>query len=108
MDNNKYQYMIRARQLATQAAQVLGQLAEMVAVWDDRLYGPGAANELTAADLTSSGDAMNPNPSGTAVTPNDLYAMVIAASQLGKFIEGDPAAVPGPYSATINRLRQDM
>ena len=99
MDQQKSIFGQRAQDLATQAAQLLDQLAQLVSVWDDRLYGPGAANELTIEDLE-----------GTVLTatPDDLYAFIIAASQLGKFMESDPASVPGPYSATINKLRRDM
>jgi hypothetical protein len=102
MDGNKLAYMNFVRQTATELANLLPKLQQIVDVWDDRQYGPGAAAEITAADLTP-GEGAQP-----VANPNDLYAFVIACSQIGKFIESDPASVPGPYSATTNKLRKDM
>ena len=105
MDPNKVTYAQRVRHLATQLAQSLREAQALQETWDDRQYGPGAAHEITAEDLTNAYPPENPQP---AADPNELYAFVIAASQIGKFIESDPAAVAGPYSATFNKLRSDM
>lgn len=103
MNGAKLAFTNYVQQTATELANLLPKLQQIVAVWDDRQYGPGAANELVTADISPTG-----NLADAIADPNDLYALVIACSQIGKFVEADPASVPGPYSATANKIRKDM
>ena len=42
-------------QTVTATAQLVAQLEEMKAIWNDEAYGPGAADEITAQDVTDAG-----------------------------------------------------
>ena len=106
MDQRKVQFAGKAQDVATQMAQILAQMSELAETWDDRLYGPGAANAIVQSDITPG--FADPLMTQGITTPDDLYAFIIACSQIGKFIESDAAAVAGPYSATFNKLRRDM
>ena len=107
MNQTKVTYASKVRDTATQFAKLVQTASEIVTVWDDRLYGPGAANEITDADLAV-GPGAPGNIDGLVASPDDLYAMIIALSQFAKFVGGDASAVPGDYINTFNKLRQDM
>ena len=107
MNQTKVTYATKVRETATKLSALVETARDLVTVWDDRLYGPGASNEITETDLAV-GPSAPGNMEGLVANPNDLYAMIIALSQFGKFVSGDGGAVPGDYIATFNKLRQDM
>jgi hypothetical protein len=88
--DQKLRYANTCRQTASELAGVLTKLNELESVWNSRLYGPGAANEI-----------INEEISLTNLKADDLYAFIILSSQI-------KTAVSGAQKATLDRVRGDI
>lgn len=102
MDNAKASYARQVQAIATNLTALEHQLQDIVAVWNARLYGPGAANAFTDAELLAL-EALG----GRAMKADDLYSFVILCDQFQAFLHnGTPAQ--RDYAANLNQLRVDI
>lgn len=102
MDNAKASYARSVQNLATTLAGISHQIEDIQKVWDNRLYGPGAINAFTDAELESLETA-----GGRKMTADDMYAFVILCAQFQAFLHnGTPSQ--SDYAATINHIRTDI
>ncbi len=102
MDNAKKQFATQVQSMATQLAAFDHLLEDVSSVYNARLYGPGAANALTDAEL-----ATLESVGGRAITSDDIYAFVILCDQLRTFLHnGVPAQ--RDYAANLNHIRTDI
>jgi hypothetical protein len=88
--DRKLKYAETCRQAASELAAVLTKLNELESVWNSRLYGPGASNEIIDAEISL-----------TNLKADDLYAFVILASQI-------KTTVSGAQKAVLDRVRGDI
>ncbi len=102
MENAKTSYARSVQNLATTLAAISHQAEDIQRVWDNRLYGPGAANAFTDAELEGLETA-----GGRKMTADDMYAFIILCAQLQEFLHnGTPSQ--SDYAATINHIRTDI
>jgi hypothetical protein len=102
MDNAKASYARSVQALATTLAGIAHQVEDVQKVWDNRLYGPGAANAFTDAELESLETA-----GGRKMTADDMYSFVILCAQLQAFLHNETPA-RSDYAATVNHIRTDI
>ncbi len=92
-DRPKLGFAATAKLVASTLSDVAAQTKALADTWDDRFYGPGAANEVTDQDLLDLG-----------IKADDVYAFVIFCTQFQTFMNGG-TPTPADYGGTINRLR---
>lgn len=83
------------------------RLEKALAVWDVRLYGLGGANEIKDTDIDGVVMMSDGTPVTSQVTANDLYAIVLMAAQLKKFLNGN-TVVAADHRSTLTKTRSDM
>ncbi len=102
MDQAKQTFVRKTQDFATQIAAFLHTAEDLQAIWDSRLYGPGAANQFTDTELATL-DAMGLR----SCTPDDLYSFIILCAQFQTFMRnGQPAQ--RDYISSVNKLRMDL
>jgi hypothetical protein len=102
MDNSKRQFTSIVQHLAVELVKLEHQLGDVSKVYNARLYGPGAQNAITEAEMMEYGEI-----GGGKITPDHIYAFVILCDQLNAFLNnGTPAQ--GDYAATLNQIRTDV
>jgi len=94
---SKANFINKVLNTATTLAQEFDQAPDTEAVYFDRGYNSGGANEIVQDDLTE--------PYGVALA--DFTAMITCIQQLIKFAQNQ-AVYQGDYSATVNKLRNDI
>jgi len=80
---------------ATSFASLIDNCDYLFAIYFDRAYGSGGANEITQADL---------DPFGVQLA--DFTAMITLFENFNKFMNNQ-AAVQADYDSTINKVRTD-
>ncbi len=102
MEQSKMQYVRMIQDTATQIAQLKHKCEDLQAIWDSRLYGPGAANQFSDNEL-----ALLDTMGMRSCTADDLYSFVIFCAQFQTFLENGTPAVRD-YASNINILRSDL
>ena len=89
-------FAYQAEAVATELAQVLSKAAEVVRVYNTRLYGKAGTNEITQADISA-------GINGQAIkgTPDDLYAAIILLDTTVQFVASSP------YKSALDKIRLD-
>ncbi len=102
MEQAKLQYVRTIQDAATKIADMSHVLEDIEAIWNARLYGPGAANQFSDTELAAL-DAMGLR----SCTADDLYSFVIFCSQFKLFMNnGQPAQRDN--MGNVNHLRTDI
>ena len=94
--SKKVEYTQNLQGLMTSLGQVMDVAAERVAAYNNRGYGSGGSDELTDADIASTG-----------LSANDVLLMVNALTEYEKFTKNQ-AIIVGDYQSTINITRTDL
>lgn len=95
---SKQIFIQRVQGTANIISQAAAYAQDLEDVYNSRLYGPGAANAITDAELTAL---------GIEFTADQLYAFVIACSQLCKLMNNE-AVTEGPYAVSVDHVRNDI
>ncbi len=102
MDNAKKSFTQMVQSMATELAHMDHLFEDISAVYNARLYGPGAENAFTDAELLELESV-----GGKKLTADDIYAFIILCDQMKIFIHnGVPAQ--RDYAANINHIRTDI
>ncbi len=102
MEQSKMQYIRNIQDLATQIAGIKHKCEDLQAIWDSRLYGPGAANQFSDTEL-----ALLDTMGLRSCAADDLYSFVIFCKEFQTFLaNGVPAQ--RDYNANLNHLRTDL
>lgn len=102
MDVDKKQFLQQVQNIAVILANMDHHIDDIDRIWNARLYGPGAENAFTQAEMDGLQAAGLPS-----CTPDELYAFVILCAQLKNFFHNG-AVVASDYASTIARVRTDI
>ncbi len=102
MEQSKITFVRQCEDAATKLAQLSHIIEDIQKIWDSRLYGPGAENAFSDAEL-----AILDGMGYRSCTADELYAFIIFCAQYQNFVKGAVAA-QSDYAATLNKLRTDM
>ena len=99
LDSQQKAYLTDYRLAFRKIAEAIEEAEKLYAMYFDRTYGSGGANEITDADLTAEGlDYAD-------IDASSIASGITAIEQLKNY--RDNAAVStGDYGATINKLRR--